>query len=101
MLMSVRDITADTVLAAIADGCSTRDDLAQRFGVLSSSKWLTDALNELGAVEDEHGRLTAEGQQLAIDVCPGCGHERSTADDQRHGDNVCPTCPPAFEEILR
>jgi hypothetical protein len=56
--VSVRDITVDTVLAAIADGASTRDDLAQRFGVLSASRSLTDALRELGAVEDECGRLT-------------------------------------------
>lgn len=65
--MSVRDITADTVLKAIAAGASTRGDLAQWFGVLSSSHFLTDALNELGAVEDENGRLTAPNQQLTID----------------------------------
>lgn len=68
--MSVRDITADTVLAAIAAGASTRDDLAQRFQVLSSSRFLTDALTELGAVEDENGRLTADGVQLTIDTRP-------------------------------
>jgi hypothetical protein len=58
------------VFAAIAAGAVTRDDLAQRFGVLSSSKWLTDALNELGAVVDEHGRLSAPGQQLALNTGP-------------------------------
>lgn len=87
--MSVRDITADTVLAAIAAGVSTRDDLAARFEVLSSSRWLTDALTELGLVEDQYGRLSAPVLQLR--ACRTCGLRPFDAPDLMPGEFVC-TC---------
>jgi hypothetical protein len=97
--VSVRDITVDTVLAAIAAGCSTRADLAQRFGVLTSSKWLTDALHELGAVEDENGRLTSPGVQPTFGTCPGCGLKQWDASDLQPGEDVCVCNDPFGEEI--
>ncbi|GGN39134.1 hypothetical protein FHR83_006786 [Actinoplanes campanulatus] len=91
--MSARDITADTVLAAIAAGASTRTDLAARFQVLSTSRFLTDALAELGVVEDAHGRLSAPALP-----CPTCGLRPWDAPDLTPGEFVC-TCNDTFEEI--
>ena len=68
--MSVQQITADTVLAAIRSGAHTRADIAEQFGALSTSRYITDALADLagrGLVVDEDGRLTAHGEQLTID----------------------------------
>jgi hypothetical protein len=87
--VSVRDITADTVLAAIATGASTRDDLAQRFEVLSSSRFLTDALRDLGAVEDERGHLSAPIPRIRH--CRTCGLKPWDAPDLEPGEFVC-TC---------
>jgi hypothetical protein len=92
--VSVRDITADTVLAAIAAGASTRDDLAARFRVLSTSHVLTDALRELGAVEDEHGRLAAP----RFEPCPVCKLKAWDAPDLQPGEFVCTCHNPINEE---
>lgn len=93
--MSVRDITATTVLAALRRGASTRDELAAGLQVLSSSRWLTDALTELGVVKDEHGRLSAPIPR--IKPCRACGLKPWDAPGLEPGEFVC-TCNVPFEE---
>jgi hypothetical protein len=93
--VSVRDITADSVLAAIAAGASTRDDLARYFEVLSSSRWLSDALNELGVVVAENGRLSAPVPR--IKPCRVCGLKPFDAPDLQPSEFVC-TCNDLFDE---
>lgn len=45
--MSHHDVTADRVFALLHGGCRTRADLAAELGVLSSSRWLDDAIVDL------------------------------------------------------
>lgn len=47
--MSVHDITRDAVLAAVEAGRDTVPDLAARFEVLPSSRFLIEALRDLEA----------------------------------------------------
>jgi hypothetical protein len=95
--VSVRDITADAVFAAIAAGCSTCDDLAARFQVLSSSRFLTDALREFGVVEDERGHLSAPIPRIR--PCRTCGLKPWDAPDLEPGEFVCTCNTPIDEEI--
>lgn len=88
--MSVRDITADTVLGALHAGDRTRLDLADRLGVLSTSRWLSDALAELGVTEDGQGHLRSAR-------CSTCRLKFWDAFDLEQGDNVC-SCHDDFEE---
>jgi hypothetical protein len=47
--VSIADVTPDAVLEAVEAGCNTLPELAERFEVLPSSRFLTGALRDLEA----------------------------------------------------
>ncbi len=102
--MGFRDISAATVLAALRAGACTLGDLAQRFEVLSSSRFLADALTELGragmVLQYDDGRLVPNAARHTIyevPQCQACGLKPFDAPDLQPGEFVC-TCNTPFEE---
>ena len=59
--MSAIEITAEAVWQHIHAGVSNVYDLAQPFGVLSTSRSLRDVLDKIGVTVDDHGQLTGPG----------------------------------------
>ncbi|MEU4558438.1 hypothetical protein AB0F72_08610 [Actinoplanes sp. NPDC023936] len=107
--MTVSAINRDSVLAVVRTNPQARtvQDVAEAFGVLSTSPTLRAVLEELKAlrllVEDETGGLAAHGEQLTIDVptgrCPACRRKPWDAPDLNPGEFVCTCNDPIDEEI--
>lgn len=68
--MTVGQINRGAVLAAVRAGARSREDLAERFGVLSTSATLRDVLTDLlvsGLLVEDIGGFRAHGEQLTLD----------------------------------